>query len=95
MATIMVRHKVQDYAKWKSVYDSVDSFHKSHGVKSAQILRSADDPNEVVILTEFNDIAKARAFVQLDELKQIMQRGGVADKPDIYFLENAASRSFV
>jgi len=94
MTSVLVRHKVQDYAKWKSTYDTLDSFHKAHGVKSAQILRSADNPNELVIISEFADAATARAFAQSEELKQIMQRAGVADKPDMYFLDKAASRSF-
>ncbi|MDA4124073.1 MAG: antibiotic biosynthesis monooxygenase [Thaumarchaeota archaeon] len=94
MTTVLVRHKVEDYAKWKSEYDTLDSFHKTHGVRSAQILRGTDNPNELVVISEFDDAATARAFVQSDELKQIMQRAGVADKPDIYFLDKAASRSF-
>ena len=83
-----------DYSKWKSVYDSVDSFHKKNGAKSAQILKSADNPNELVILTEFESIDAARKFAQQEELKEIMQRAGVSDKPDIYFLEKAATRNF-
>jgi len=86
---------VQDYAKWKSVYDTLDSFHKRHGVKSAQIFRRTEDPNELVIVSEFDNAAAAHAFVQLDELKQIMQQAGVSDHPDIYVVDKAASRSFV
>lgn len=94
MATVLVRHKVADYAKWKSIYDSVDSFHKKNGVKSSQILKSADNPNELIILTEFETMEEARKFAQQEELKEIMQRGGVSDEPDVYFLEKAASRNF-
>ncbi len=94
MTTLLVRHKVKDFAKWKAAYESVDAFHRTHGVKSAQILRGAEDPNEVVILTEFENIAKAHEFAQLDELKQIMERAGVADRPEVHFLEHAGHRSF-
>ena len=94
MTTILVRHKVQDYEKWKSTYDTLDSFHRSYKVKSAQIFRNADNPNEVVVLTEMDNIDDARQFAQSDGLKSAMQNAGVADQPDVYFLDQAGSRSF-
>lgn len=94
VTTILVRHKVKDFAKWKAVYDSMDAFHRAHGVKNAQILRGAEDPNQVVVLSELENLTKAREFALLDELKKIMEQGGVADHPDIYFLEHAGRHSF-
>ncbi len=94
MTTILVRHKVKDFAKWKAVYDGMDAFHRAHGVKNAQILRGAEDPNEVVVLSELENLSKAREFALLDELKKIMEQGGVADRPDVYFLEHAGHRAF-
>jgi hypothetical protein len=43
--------------------------------------------NELVMLFEMDDLAKARQFVQSEDLRQAMQRGGVSDQPDLYFLE--------
>ncbi len=94
VTTVLVRHKVKDFAKWKAVYDSVDAFHRKAGVKSAQVLHGADDPNEIVILSEFESLSKAREFALLDELKKIMEQAGVADRPDVYFLEHVGHRSF-
>ena len=94
MTTILVRHKVEDFAKWKSVYDTLDSFHRSNKVKSAQIFRNADDPKEVVVLTEMENIKDARQFAQSEGLKSAMQSAGVSDQPDVFFLDKAASRSF-
>lgn len=94
MTTVVVRHKVADYAKWKSAYDSMDSFHKSKGVKSAQIFQSADDPHELIILSEFENITSARQFAQSQELKDGMGKAGVSDQPSVYFVNKVASRSF-
>ena len=94
MTTILVRHKVNDFAKWISSYNTLDSFHKSGGVKSSRIYKSSDNPNEVVVLTEFADVATARRFAQSEGLKSAMQNAGVADKPDIYFLDEFGTRSF-
>ena len=94
MTTILVRHKVSDYAKWKSAYDSFDALHKSFGVTHSQILRGSEDGNEVVVLTEIESLSKARKFAQSEELKKAMQATGVVDHPDVYFLEKAATRDF-
>jgi heme-degrading monooxygenase HmoA len=91
MATLLVRHKVKDYSKWKAVYDGFDSFRKENGVRGARVLRNTSKPNELVVLHEFDDMKKARKFAKSKELKEAMQRGGVADSPDVYFLHQVES----
>jgi hypothetical protein len=44
------------------------------------------DPNEVVILFEQEVVDKAHQFVELEDLRQTMDRAGVVGKPKIYFL---------
>ena len=51
------------------------------------LLRNIDDANEVVIFLEMDDLEKARQLVQSEDLRQAMERSGVADQPDIYFLD--------
>ena len=87
MATLVVRHKVEDFAKWKSVYDDVQVMARNSGVKHARVLRSADNPNEVIVVEEFDEMGKARQFAQSEDLKQAMQRAGVSDQPDFYFVD--------
>ena len=91
MATVIIRHKVEDFAKWKTVYDEVLPFRKSSGIKGARLLRSADNPNEIVVVNEFEDMDKARQFAGSEEIKQAMQKAGVSDQPDIYFLDEVES----
>jgi heme-degrading monooxygenase HmoA len=57
------------------------------GLQGGRILRNADDPNELVILLEWDSLDNARQFANVDELREAMQRAGVADQPDVYFLE--------
>ena len=91
MATLIVRHKVEDFAKWKAAFDDFVPTSRTRGVKSARVLRNADNPNEVIVTNEFDDMAKARQFAGSEELKQIMQKAGVSDHPDIYFLDEVES----
>ena len=61
--------------------------HESLGILTdKQLLRGATDPNEVVLLMEVQDLNRARAFSESADLRETMQKAGVADKPDIYFL---------
>jgi hypothetical protein len=86
MPHVLVRAKVQDFAKWKVVYDQHLSARKAAGLTERQLFRNADNPNEVVLLFEASDLGKARAFASSDDLRQRMQESGVIDKPDMYFL---------
>ena len=46
-----------------------------------------------MLLLEIEDVDRARAFSESDDLRETMQKAGVIDKPDIYFLELADSPS--
>lgn len=87
MSFLLVRHQVQDYAKWKPIFDAHAATRKANGSKGGQLFRSADNPNEVVILLEWDDVKRARQFAQSVDLRETMQRAGVTDKPDVFFFE--------
>jgi uncharacterized protein (DUF1330 family) len=87
MPYILIRHKVEDYSKWRPVFDEHGAARKAIGSKGGYLLRNTDDPNEVVMLIEVDDLEKARQFVQSEDLRQAMERSGVADQPDVYFLD--------
>jgi len=43
--------------------------------------------NEVMAFVATTQPEKAKAFAASDDLRQAMQKAGVSDKPDVYFLE--------
>ena len=51
--------------------------------KGGQLFRSVDDANHVVLLLEIEDVARARASSESDDLRETMQKAGVIDKLDI------------
>jgi hypothetical protein len=87
MPHILVRHKVSDFSKWKSAYDTHAPARQEGGLKEEHLLRNMDDPNEVILLFEIKDLKKAREFTASANLREAMQDAGVVDKPDIYFLD--------
>ena len=86
MPYILVRHKVEDYAQWKAEFDRHAAARREHGCQGGQIFRSADDPNEVVVLLEWEIMEKGRRFTQSESLIKAMWEAGVAEEPDVYFL---------
>jgi hypothetical protein len=88
MIHMLVRHKVADFAKWKPAYDAHASARQKAGLKEEHLFRNADDPNEVILLFSAEGIDEAKAFAASDDLRQAMQRAGVNDKPDVYFLND-------
>ena len=83
MPHMLVRHKVQDFAKWKPGYDAHLPARQAAGLTERMLSRNADNPNEVILVFEAKDLGKARAFAASPDLKQKMQEVGVIDKPDI------------
>ena len=90
MAHLLIRHKVQDFTKWKNGFDSAVEYRKGGGEKSFHIFQTADDPDNVVILFEWDSLDNTRNFLGSEDLQKAMKEAGVAEKPDIYFLEEVA-----
>ena len=93
MPYITIRHKVRDYDAWKPLFDAHGATRAAGGCKGGHLLRSTDDPNEVVIFFEWDTMENARRFANSPDLKEVMERAGVIDQPDVYFLENVESLS--
>ncbi len=87
MPYLPVRHKVEDYQRWKSSFVEHATVRQQSGSKGGRLSRNADDPNEIVILFERDDLDNARQFAHSEDLRERMQRAGVADRPDLYFFE--------
>jgi hypothetical protein len=49
------------------------------------VFRNAADPNDVVILQDVADVAKARTWLGSDDMKVAMQKSGVIGSPNIRF----------
>ena len=89
----LIRLKVEDYARWRPVYDEHGATRGDSGCKGTHVFRNAENPNEIVILLEWDELENARQFIQSEALQEAMQRSGVADQPDIYFLDDAGRTS--
>jgi len=89
MTSILVQHRVKDFAAWKKVFDDSAALRASSGEISAQIFRDASDPNSLTVINKWNSLENARKFAHSPELKAAMEKAGVEGLPNIYFLNEA------
>jgi heme-degrading monooxygenase HmoA len=89
LPSLLIRHKVEDYATWKAVFDEHGATRRANGSRGGRLFRNATDPTEVLVLLEWDDLTRARLFADSDDLREAMARAGVADRPDVWFLEDA------
>jgi heme-degrading monooxygenase HmoA len=87
MAHLLIRHKVKDYPAWKEVFDGFIDTRKAGGEKTYQILHTDNDSNNLVAIFEWDSLENAKKFTLSSELKDTMGKAGVAEQPEIYFLE--------
>lgn len=90
---LTVQHKVEDYAKFKSAFEEGIAMRKAGGEKSYQIFHTADDPNDLVLLFEWDNLDNVRKYAQSRKLREAMQQAGVSSKPEMYFLEEVEKGS--
>jgi hypothetical protein len=80
-----VHFKVKDYTAWRTGYDSREKSLLSAGITNGRVFRKAEDQNDVVVLQDVADVAKARTWFGSDELKAAMLKSGVIGTPSIRF----------
>lgn len=89
MTSILVQVKVQDYSKWRAVFDENASNRASKGMGASKVYRNSEDMNSVAIFIDVTDVEKARAYADSDELKQAQMKGGVIPPPMMTWLNEA------
>jgi hypothetical protein len=82
-------HHVADYEVWRKAYDGFGDVQKAGGVTRQSVYRSIDDPNDVLIMHGFADMADAEKFLAGAELRDAMQQAGVQGQPRVEIYQDA------
>ena len=86
MVHIITIREVNDYDKWRKSFDDAADSRKSHGVKSSQVFRSIENPNEVVIVGEWEDVEQFKQHKSSKEVREKMKEDVVGELV-VYILE--------
>lgn len=84
---MIIRHTARDFSEWKTGYEAHKPSREAAGLTEKHLLQDANNPNVVTLIFEAEDLQRAEAFCQSDDLREAMQRVGVVGKPDIHFLK--------
>ena len=93
MVYLLIQHKVEDYNKWKPFFDEHGKARKAHGSKGATLYRDSNDPNNIAIITEWENKEAALGMAQSPDLAETMHHAGVIGKPTITLLEQVDKQS--
>jgi hypothetical protein len=81
MASLVIHHRVRDYAAWRPAFDAHESNRVGAGITNGRVFRKAEDPNDIVILCDVAGTTKKRAWAAGEDLKTAMQNAGVMGAP--------------
>lgn len=89
MVYLYVRQTVADFALWKEVFDNQLAARQASGAtRDALVLRNADNPQEIIVVLGWYNLAQARLFTKSVSWQMAMERMGLAGMPEVCFLED-------
>ncbi len=91
MIHVLVRFTVEDLARWKTVFEEAGTLRKNFGSLGVRAFSKVDSPNEVVILGEYSDKAKAMQMFQSQDFRDATARAGVKGPPEVTFLDEVVN----
>jgi len=91
MPFVLVRVGVADYRQWKRVMEEHVAKRKELGSKGTRIFRNANRPDEIICLTEWGDLDKAREFMKWGDPEEIAKQSSRTGAPEVLFLDQVDS----
>jgi quinol monooxygenase YgiN len=83
---VIARLQVTDFDTWYAEYQQMHPTRASYGERGHDLYRDADDPNVVVVVFAWDDLANARRYFEGDELAASVSRARAAGAPEVRYL---------
>jgi hypothetical protein len=74
---LIARFRVEDFDRWKHVFDELEDVRVKHGGRGHRILRVLDEPDEYLVMCEFASAGGAEGFRWEPALLRAIDAGGV------------------
>jgi heme-degrading monooxygenase HmoA len=84
---VLIIHEVQDYPKWKAIFDQAAQMRSDAGEIEYHLLAAAGNARQVVHFSRWRSLEAARAFFDSDALVEIRRRAGVRAPEFLYLHE--------
>ena len=82
---LTLHFKVKDFNAWQTSYNGNEKNRASAGITKSKVFRSSDDPNDVLILQDVADVAKARTWLTSNEMISVKEKSGLLGSPSLRF----------
>ena len=79
MPHVLVRQRITEFERWKEVFDRLGPARAAASCRATTVFRNREDPHEVVVLLDFDDLASAQEHIGSAELRRAWQQAGVTD----------------
>ena len=86
MYDLLCRNRVEDYSRWRQVFDSHAEAHREAGLQLIHLWRELEDPANIFFVFRVSSVDRARAFIRDPAAAETGAAAGVLDG-EYYFLE--------
>lgn len=83
-AFVLIIHEVDDYTKWKAIFDDAASLRKAGGEIEYRLLSFDTEERQVVHFSRWTSLAAARVFFESPELVEVRRIAGVKAPQFLY-----------
>ncbi len=84
MKYVLIIHEVENYEKWKAVFDASTAIRKQAGELTYNLLKYQAKKNKIVHFSEWTSLEAGKAFFESELLVKIRQDAGVKAPEFIY-----------
>ena len=75
---MIVKQPVVDLARFRSVFDELKPHRQAYGLTDIGQFHSADEPNTVIVMMEYADLARAKAYWHSDVLAEGRKKASIS-----------------
>ena len=68
--------KVENYDKWKPVFNERSTARKENGGYEARLFRNSDDPHDVEILFKWDNKENAKKYMESESVQKTLKNAG-------------------
>jgi hypothetical protein len=87
MPFVLIQHNVANYDRFEPVYRDDEARRQRSGSKGGTVYRNAADPNNIIVVFEWDTVERAQAFANSYELKEAVEWAGDATPPRAIVME--------
>ena len=89
---VTIIHECADFPVWKKAYDADLPRRKAAGLTEIHLLRENSNPNQIALMFQVSDVARAKALTASPELASTMKAAGIIGAPKVRFRQGDYQR---